>query len=110
MKSLSQDERKLLIIQGLDILAYSLASIFVTVFFFANSDLKTTVLYRAISFASMAFFMGAAGWTLRKFSSGLHMKVALFSGAFYYFLLFLLRQESVHYIIPLAILDGFTGG
>ena len=41
MASLSSDERKLLIIQGLDMLAYALAGIFVTVFFFTNSDLRT---------------------------------------------------------------------
>lgn len=110
MASLSSDERKLLIIQGLDILAYALAGIFVTFFFFTHSDLRTTVLYRAITFASMTFFLGLAGWILKKVSSGFLMKAGLIAAVIYYLLLFYLKEKSVAYIIPLGILDGFTGG
>lgn len=110
MRSLSVDERKLLIIQGFDILAYALASIFVTVFFFANSDIATTAFYRAITFLSMTFFLAISGWTLRKISSGLQMKISLVAGGLYYLLLFLLGPRSVHFIVPLGILDGLSGG
>lgn len=110
MKSLSIDERKLLFIQGLDIFAYSLANIFVTVFFFAHSDLKTTALFRAVTFASMTFFLGLSCWSLKRFSSGTLMKSGLFAGALFFFLLFLLGKQSIAWAIPLAILDGFSGG
>ncbi len=109
MASLSSEERKLLTIQGLDILAYALAGIFVTVFFFTNSDLRTTILYRAIAFASMTFFFGVAGWALKKVSSGILMKIGLIGAVIYYLLLFYLKEKSVAYILPLGILDGFTG-
>lgn len=56
MKNFSVDERKILIIQGFDILAASLAGIFVTVFFFAHGDLRVTTLYNIAAFASMTFF------------------------------------------------------
>lgn len=65
MKNLSHDERKLLIIQGFDILAASLAGIFVTVFFFAHGDLKMTTLYNIAAFASGTFFFGSSGFLLR---------------------------------------------
>lgn len=110
MKSLSPEERKLLFIQTLDILAYSLAGMFVTVFFFAQSDIATTVLFRAIAFASMAFFYGLSGWLLRYMSSGILMKVGLVSGALFYALLFILRDTSITWFVPLAILDGLGGG
>lgn len=110
MASLSTDERKLLIIQGLDSLAYALAGIFVTVFFFTHSDLRTTILYRAIAFASMTVFFGLAGWMLKKVSSGFLMKAGLVAAVIYYLLLFYLKEKSVTYIIQLGILDGFTGG
>lgn len=110
MRSLSTEERKLLIIQGFDILAYSLANIFVTVFFFANSDLKTTTLFRAISLASMTFFYGLSGWTLKKISSGTLMKIGIVAGAIFYLLLFILKGKSIALFIPLGILDGFSGG
>jgi len=109
MASFSSEERKLLIIQGLDILAYALAGVFVTVFFFTNSDLRTTIFYRAIAFASMTFFFGLAGWALKKVSSGILMKAGLVASVIYYLLLFYLKEKSVAYIIPLGILDGFTG-
>lgn len=110
MRSLSIEERKLLIIQGFDILAYSLANIFVTVFFFANSDLKTTTLYRIFTFASMTFFYGLSGWTLKRVSSGNLMKIGIVTGALFYFILFILKEKSMAFLIPLGILDGFSGG
>ena len=110
MRHLSVEERKLLIIQFLNFLAYSLAGVFVNVFFFAHSDLKTTILYNIITFTSFAVFYGMSGWTLRKVSSGLMMKVSFLTSAVFYFLLFFLKEQSVYYIMPLGILGGFSGG
>lgn len=110
MKNLSRDERKLLIIQGFDILAASLAGIFVTVFFFAHGDLRVTTLYNIAAFASMTFFFGSSGLLLRYFSSGTLMKVSLVAGSLFYLLLFFLKENSISYIIPLGILSGFSGG
>lgn len=110
MKNLSPDERKLLLIQGLDILAASLAGIFVTVFFFAHGDLKVTILYNIAGFASMTFFYGFSGLLLRYFSSGTLMKTSLVAGSIFYLLLFFLKDQSVAYVVPLGILSGFSGG
>lgn len=110
MTNLSQDEHKLLLIQGLDILSYSLAGIFVTVFFFAHGDLKVTTLYNIAALASMTFFYGASGWTLRHMSSGTLMKISILAGAVFYLLLFFLKDQSVTFVIPLGILSGFSGG
>ncbi len=110
MKNLSQDERKLLLIQGLDILAASLAGIFVTVFFFAHGDLKITTIYNIAAFASMTFFYGSSGFLLRYVSSGTLMKISLAAGSLFYLLLFFLKDQSIAYVIPLGILSGFSGG
>ncbi len=110
MKHLSADERKLLIIQGFDILAASLAGIFVTVFFYAHGDLKITTLYNITAFASMTFFYGSSGWMLRHVSSGFMMKLSLVAGALFYLLLFILKDQSISCVIPLGILSGFSGG
>ena len=110
MRNLSVDERKLLIIQGFDILAASLAGIFVTVFFFAHGDLRVTTLYNIAAFASMTFFLGSSGLLLRYFSSGTLMKVSLVAGSLFYLLLFFLKDQSISYVIPLGILSGFSGG
>ncbi len=110
MKNLSPDERKLLLIQGLDILAGSLANIFVTVFFFSHGDLKVTTLYNIAAFASMTFFYGASGWALRHISSGTMMKMSLVAGSIFYLLLFFLKDQSIAFVFPLGILSGFSGG
>ncbi|MDP1722318.1 MAG: hypothetical protein Q8L37_03845 [Candidatus Gottesmanbacteria bacterium] len=110
MKNLSPDERKLLIIQGLDILAASLAGIFTTVFFFSHGDLKVTTLYNIAAFASMTFFYGSSGFLLRYFSSGTLMKISLLAFSLFYLLLFFLKDQSIAYVVPLGILSGFSGG
>ena len=110
MKHLSPDERKLLLIQGLDILAASLAGIFVTVFFFSHGSLKITTLYNIATFASMTFFYGSSWFFLRHFSSGALMKTSLLAGSLFYLLLFFLKDQSVQYAAPLGVLSGFSGG
>lgn len=110
MSTLNTEERHLIIIQGLDFFAYQLSSVFVTVFLFTNSDLKTTFLYRTITFISLLFFYVLSGWTLRKISSGNHMRIGLAGAAVYYLLLFLLQGKVINYLIPLAIYDGLIGG
>ena len=110
MALLNTEERHLVIIEGLDFFAYQLAGVFVTVFLFTNSDLKTTFLYRLIAFTSLLFFHVLSGWTLRKVSSGSLMRIGVVSGAIYFLLLFLLQGRAIQYIIPLAIFDGFGAG
>jgi MFS family permease len=110
MKSLSSDERKLVIIQGFYFFAASLAGIFVTIFFFAHGDLKTATLYNIAFFASMTFFYGLSGLTLRYYSSGTLLKLSLVARALFYLLLFFLKENSIMYVIPLGILSGLSGG
>lgn len=109
MVSLSQDERNLIIIQGLDYFASGLAWIFVTIFLFAHSDFRTTVLFQLWSFLSLLVFIVSSGWILRKISSGLMMKIGIACGAIFYFLLFALQGKTVQYLIPLALFNGFGG-
>ena len=107
MTVLSRDERNLIIIQGLDYFASGLAWIFVTIFLFAHSDLRTTIFFQLWSFISLLVFVVSSGWILRKISSGLMMKIGIACGALFYFLLFLLQGKTVQYLIPLAIFSGF---
>ena len=108
MALLNTEERHLVIIEGLDFFAYQLAGVFVTVFLFTNSDLKTTFLYRLIAFTSLLFFHVLSGWTLRKVSSGSLMRIGVVSGAIYFLLLFLLQGRAIQYIIPLAYLTDLV--
>jgi MFS family permease len=58
----------------------------------------------------MTFFYGLSGWTLKKVSSGTLMKIGLGASVVFYSLLFLLREKSVAFAVPLGILGGFSGG
>ncbi len=110
MTSLNQQERHLIAIQGLDFFVTGLSWIFVTVFLFAHSDLRTTVLFQLWNYTSTLLFFELSGWSLRKFSSAAHMKVGVAVGALFYFLLFVLKGQTVTYLVPLAILNGFGSG
>lgn len=110
MRNLSKEERKLLVIQFFDFLSYSLAGVFVTVFFYSHSDLKTTILYNIINMGFFTLSYALSGWVLRKISSGTLMKVSFLMAAIFYFFLFYLREQSVAYILPLGIIGGFSGG
>jgi hypothetical protein len=110
MGSLNQEEKHMITIQGLDYFISGLASIFVTIFLFAQSDLRTTILFQLWMFISLLVFYILSGWSLQKFSSGLHMKVAVACAAVFYFLLFLLKGQTITYLIPLAVFNGFGAG
>ena len=110
MASLNQEERHLITIQGLDFFASGLASIFVTIFLFAHSDLRTTILFQLYVYTSLFVFFSLSGWTLRRFSSGTHMKIGIGVSAVFYLLLLLLQERVIQYLVPLAILNGFGGG
>jgi len=108
--ALNVNERNLILIQALDFFTSSLAGIFVTVFLFVHSDFKTTILYSLISFSSLLFFLIMSGWTLRYIVSGLLVRLSLLGSAIFYLLLFLLREQAINYLIPLAIFNGCIGG
>ncbi|MDO8609700.1 MAG: MFS transporter [bacterium] len=110
MSIFNREENNLIVIQGLDYFSASLAGIFITIYFFKNSDLKTTMFFSFISFTSTLFFYVASGWILKKISSALLIRISLIGSAIFYLTLFFLKQQSLHYLIPLGILAGFNTG
>ena len=97
-------------IQGLDYFIGGLSSVFVTIFLFAHSDLRTTILFQLVTYSSLIVFFTLTGWSLKRISSGFHMKLGVAAGAIFYFLLFILKAKAVQYIVPLAIFNGFGNG
>lgn len=110
MTSLNREERNMILLQGLDFFAASLAGIFVTVFLFINSDIKTTLFYLIVMNISFLLFYLASGWIMKKIPSGTLIKVSLATATIFFFLLFILKEKAIRFLIPLAILDGFGGG
>jgi YQGE family putative transporter len=110
MPKFNLEEKKLIFIQAFIFFGSALASVFVNIFFFANSDLKTTILYNLILFIVLLLFYVLSGWSLRKFSSGFLIKLGILAWAVFYFLMFFLRTDAIHYVFLLAILYGFAAG
>jgi hypothetical protein len=98
MPEFSLEEKKLIFIQSFIYFGSALASVFVNIFFFANSDLKTTLFYNLIVFSTLLFFYFLSGWSLRRFSSGVLIKAGILAWALFYFLLFYLRINAIHFL------------
>lgn len=109
-KSFDRDEKNLIIINSLAQFSSSMAGIFITVFLFQRSDFKVVLLYNLLLYANLLLWYFLSGKTLKIFSSAFLLKISLFSAAFYYLLLFLLKEKIVFYVIPLAFLNGFSAG
>ncbi len=110
MSTFNSEEKNLILIQALDFFAYSLANIFVTVYFYSHSDIKTTIIYNIFLYSTLLVFYVASGWTLRKVSSAFLIRLGLIATAIFYFLLFGFKETSIKFIIPLGILSGFGAG
>lgn len=107
---LDRNEHNLILIEALDFFSASLASVFVTVFLFLHSDLKTTIFYSIISFSALLFAYIISGWTLRRIASGTIIRLALLGSAAFYFLLFVLQEQAITYLVPIALFNGFVRG
>lgn len=107
---LDHNERNLILIQAFDYFTASLASIFVPIFLFANSDFKTTIFYSIVSLSALLFAYILSGFTLAYVASGTILRITVLCSALFYFLLFYLRGSAIHYLIPLAVFNGFTRG
>lgn len=103
---LSDEENLLIKIQTLFFFAGSLASIFLQVFLFKLAGFGGVVLFDLLQFTFLLIFYTTSGWTLRKFSSRTLIRVGLVIFSLGWSLLAILKQESVHYIVPLGIIFG----
>ena len=110
MPRFNREEKSLIVIQALIYFASALANVFVNIFFFSRSDLKTTVLYTLIALIFLLIFYTLSGRSLKKVSAGFLIKLGIMAWAVFYFLMFYLRSESIHYVIWLGALNGFAGG
>ncbi|HCM82916.1 MAG: hypothetical protein UW22_C0079G0001 [Candidatus Gottesmanbacteria bacterium GW2011_GWB1_44_11c] len=108
--SFSSEEKKLILIQSFYFFAVALADIFVTVFFFSHGTFQTPVLYQIIRIWVFLGIFILSGLIFNKVRSGTIIKIGLFIFAVFYFFLFLLKERSITYIIPLSVLNGVAMG
>lgn len=110
MASLNADERNLNLVQGLYFLGDALAGVFVTVFIFAHTNFQTVLIYTAINFCMLLFIFLISGKIMEHVASGTLVRTGLLLNGLFYFTLFILRDNAVHFLIPIACLDGAAAG
>jgi len=107
---LSPEENLLIKVQTLFFFTGSLASIFLQVFLFKIAGFGGVVLFNLAQFVFLLIFYMTSGWALRKFSSRTLIRVGLVIFSLGWSLLAILKQKSVHYIVPLGIIFGVGHG
>ena len=106
----SSEEKKLILIQGLYFFAGALADIFVTVFFFSHGTFQTPIVFQIVRIWVFLGIFILSGLIFNKVQSGTIIKIGLLTLAIFYFFLYLLKERSITYIIPLSILNGVAMG
>lgn len=107
---MSLEEKLLVKIQGLLFFSGSLAGVFLNVFLFKLGGFQLVIQYNLITLIVLVILYIFSGELLRRFSSRDLMRVGLLSFALLFGILFLLREQSLRFIVPLAILNGFGNG
>ncbi len=108
--NMSRDETWLLRLNGLFFLTASLAGIFVNLFLFQLGGFKSVIYFGLVSLFSLYIVYLSSSYYLRKISSKVSIRASFLIYAFFYTLLFLLRENSVHYLFLLGLINGFAGG
>lgn len=106
MNKLSNEENILIKVQGLYTFTVSLAGVFVNIFLFKIGNFQSIILYGLVTFIFLLFWYITSGWTLKKFSSRTLLCFGLFCLSINYGLLFILREQSINFLIPLGIISG----
>ncbi|MDO8657690.1 MAG: MFS transporter [Candidatus Levybacteria bacterium] len=103
---MSSEEKLLHKIQGLFYFTTSLAGIFLSLYLFKLGGFQAVIKFGIISLSMLFVLCIASGWFLKKYPSKYLMIAGLIIFTVFYGLLFLLREKSLTYLIPLAIISG----
>ena len=87
--------------------AIQTSALFLTLFLWKTVSLEAVALFWGVHFGLLPFFYLIIGKIVKKQSRILPMQVGLAFAALFFFLLFTLKEESVKFLIPLAMLFSF---
>lgn len=107
---MSSEEKLLHKIQGLFYFTTSLAGIFLSLYLFKLGGFQAVIKYGITSLFVLFVLSIVSGWILKKYPSKYLMVAGLIMFTIFYGLLFLLREKSLIYLTPLAIISGIGNG
>jgi MFS transporter, YQGE family, putative transporter len=107
---LTSDERTLVVVQGFYNFISSLAAVFLSIYLFKIGSFVTVALFYFFSFLALFITIIASGFMLNRHSSRNLVILGFSLSAIFWAFLFILKQNSLNYLIPLALLQGTAGG
>ncbi len=107
---MSSEENLLLKFLGLYFLVSALAGIFLSVYLFKLGGFSAVAKFGLVSLTFLFIFYIASGYFLKKYSQITLIRIGLIFAVIFYFLIFILKNNSIHYLLPLAALSGIAGG
>lgn len=107
---MTQEEKLLQKIQGLFFFAGAIAGVFLNLFLFQLGNFRTVVIFDLITLVILFIMYLFSGKLLQRFSSRTLIRAGLMAFILEYFLLFLLRERAIDYVVPLAIIMGLGHG
>lgn len=111
MRRLNREARVVLLLNAFYGVAEALCSVFVGVYFWVNSlDFNTVCYYYLTIYIVTPFVFILAGWYSQARDRVYVFRIGLVLHAVFYGTLLWLREDSVHYAIPLGALLGVTWG
>ena len=109
-KKLTEEEKLLLKILGFYVFGESLAGVFLNLYLFRLSGLKAAVLLDLVALITLFLVYVASGFILRKYNSRTLMALGVFGSAFFYLLVYILKENSLHFLVPLGFVAGLASG
>jgi|Napbiome12C3dose_1001474.scaffolds.fasta_scaffold00001_144 YQGE family putative transporter len=107
---MSQEEKQLIILNGVFFFTVSIAGIFVNLFLFQLGGFQSVVTYGLVNITSLLIIYFLSGYLLKKYSSKALIRSGLLLFMISYTALFLLGEKAVTFLIPLGIIQGLANG
>lgn len=107
---LTKEETSLIKIQFFTSFALSLGGIFLQIFIFRLSGLKSVVFFNLILFITLIFTYLFSGWTFARYSSRASIQAGLMLSMLGWLTLLLIHQQSISHLFLLGILFGIANG
>lgn len=107
---MTKEEQALIKVQTIFTLTSALAGVFLSVFLFKIGNLGSVIQFHLVSLVFLLLWYVATGWLFQKWTSRVFMKLSFLFFFLVYFLLFLLRESAINYLLILGALFGSGHG
>lgn len=107
---MSKEEKVLIKVNAFFSFVAALAGIFLSVFLFMIGGFQSVALFYLVTSITLFFTYILSGYILKKYSSVSLIRIGFLSYTVLHGLLFILGHESINFLIPLGLINGFAAG